>query len=84
MEPALFEGDVVVAVRRLLPPRPLDLVIAEIGGRRVVKRVAEYDPAAKRCLLGVENPYGWVDLGAIPFRVIFHLNLGATRTARSM
>lgn len=70
MEPTLHAGDVVLAVRRLCAPRVGALVVAEIHGRRIIKRVAAYEAATRRCLLGVEHPYGWVDVAAIVFRVI--------------
>lgn len=41
MLPSLWPGDLLVtAPARLVPPRPGDVVVAEVGGRRVTKRLA--------------------------------------------
>lgn len=79
MLPTLAPGDVLLVARPWGPIRPGAVVVADVGGHLIVKRVAQTD--GKRCRLGVERPYGWVPHAAICGRVLGSLGPGTGRTA---
>lgn len=71
MHPTLHPGDVVLIVRRRGPLRRGMVVVADVSGRAVIKRVAAVK--AGRCRLGVEHPYAEVPCDAVGGRVIWAL-----------
>lgn len=69
--PTLTAGDIVLALRGRRP-RAGDVVLADLGERVVIKRIAALDQEGY--LLGVESPFGWV-----PRRLVFARVVGALR-----
>lgn len=76
MLPTLRPGQIVLALG-LLPLRAGDIVVAEVGGREVIKRIATIDEAGAM-LLGDNlssstdsRDYGSVDRSFVRGRVVF-------------
>lgn len=66
MEPALFEGDVVVG-RNHKKPKVGDIVVARHNGREIIKRVTKL--TAEACYLQGDNKHASTDsrqFGAVP------------------
>ena len=70
MLPALAPGDIVVAVRWRRGIRTGRIVVADIDGRLIIKRVAGWDAMRQRVLLGVESPFGWLDAALVRYQVV--------------
>jgi hypothetical protein len=75
MQPTLAPGDIVFA-QRVQRVREGRVALVCLGSRWLVKRIARYDEAGERCLLGVEAPFGWVPRAAIQARVVGVYRIG--------
>lgn len=71
LRPTLTPGDIVFALRWYRRPRAGDVVLADLGDRVVVKRIAALDQQG--CSLGVESPFGWVPQRALVARAVVAL-----------
>ena len=81
-EPLLRSGDIVLALRRWRSPRLGDLILADMGGYLVIKRVVASDPASGSAEL--EYPAGErrrVPAATILARVVLALSWRGGRAA---
>ena len=70
MIPTLYPDDLVLAIKIRGQVQEGDVVLADVGGYSVIKRVQSFDDKTSSCMLGGEQPFAKVPLSWIHARVI--------------
>lgn len=70
MMPLLYPHDLVLAVNVKGRVHEGDIVVADVEGYSVIKRIQTLNETTASCILGTEHAFATVPLARIPARVI--------------